>query len=256
MKTVWLSVLLFTSSCIQLFAQQADAHGAIVRGDSTKKEVALVFTADEFGEGGEIILKALRKHQVKASFFLTGNFYKNPTFTRWIKAARKAGHYLGPHSDKHLLYADWKNRDSLLVSKQEFTDDLLENLKRMKTFGIDLKSSPYFLPPYEWYNNKIAAWTRELQMTLINFTPGTRTPADYTYPEMGTSYRSSESIYQSVWDQEKKLKSGLNGFILLIHLGTDPRRKDKFYNKLDSLVTDLKSRGYRPVRINELLDNK
>jgi len=46
-----------TASLIYLLAaQQAQAehntlsHGAIVRGDSTKRTVALVFTADEFAE--------------------------------------------------------------------------------------------------------------------------------------------------------------------------------------------------------------
>ena len=44
------------------------SHGAIVRGDSTKKEIALVFTADEFGEGLPVIIKSLKKEKIKASF--------------------------------------------------------------------------------------------------------------------------------------------------------------------------------------------
>jgi endoglucanase len=34
------------------------------------------------------------------------------------------GHYVGPHSDGHLLYIPWENRDTLLVTKEQFNDDL------------------------------------------------------------------------------------------------------------------------------------
>src|ERR1051325_10480124 len=56
------------------------SHGAIVRGDSTKKSLALVFTADEFGEGLQYIEQTLRREKVKGSFFFTGRFYRNKEF--------------------------------------------------------------------------------------------------------------------------------------------------------------------------------
>jgi len=37
---------------------------------------------------------------------------------------------------------------------------------------------------------------------------------------------------------------GMNGYILLIHPGTDPRRTDKFYNRLDTVINYLESRSY------------
>ena len=46
---------------------------------------------------------------------------------------------------------------------------------------------------------------------------------------------------------------GLNGFILLVHIGTDPRRADKFYRYLPELIHELKADGYRFVKIDELL---
>jgi len=53
---------------------------------------------------------------------------------------------------------------------------------------------------------------------------------------------------------EIKSTNGLNGFILLIHLGTDPRRTDKLYKHLPELIKELKSRGYQFVRIDEMLN--
>ena len=232
-----------------------DAHGAIIRGDVSKKQIALVFTGDEFADGGNEIRKCLRRNNIKGSFFLTGNFYKNPAFSGLIKDLKKDGHYLGAHSDKHLLYADWTKRDSLLVSRKQFTEDLLENYKHMERFGVKPSDALYFIPPFEWYNSTIAQWTSELGFRLINFSPGTRSAADYTYPEMGDRYLSSDDIYRSVIQREETDPHGLNGFILLVHIGTDPRRKDKFYNRLDDLVAALKSRHYTFVSITELLNH-
>jgi peptidoglycan/xylan/chitin deacetylase (PgdA/CDA1 family) len=70
---------------------------------------------------------------------------------------------------------------------------------------------------------------------------------------MGSQYVDSKTIYNSISSFEKKSVSGLNGFILLVHIGTDPGRTDKFYYSLPELINGIKSRGYRFVRIDELL---
>lgn len=233
-----------------------DNHGAIIRGDVNNKKIALVFTGHEFADGGEIIPNVLKAHNIQGAFFLTGDFYRNPAFKSLISKLKQEGHYLGAHSDKHLLYADWTKRDSLLVTKGEFRKDLKKNYRRMAAHQIKKSDAPYFLPPFEWYNKSIADWTKEMNLQLINFTPGTRSTADYTYPEMGDRYVSSERIFESILEHDKKDPHALNGFILLIHIGTDPRRTDKFYSQLDNLIQELKSRGYRFVRINKLLDEQ
>ncbi|MBS1921871.1 MAG: glycoside hydrolase family 9 protein [Bacteroidetes bacterium] len=123
-----------TASLIYLLAaRQADAdknkffkydNGGIIMGDTTKKEVALVFSADEFCEGIPTIVNALNKNKIKGSFFFTGRFYRNKNNLGYIRQLIKDGDYLGPHSDQHLLYNDWIKRDSLLVTKQQFNNDM------------------------------------------------------------------------------------------------------------------------------------
>jgi peptidoglycan/xylan/chitin deacetylase (PgdA/CDA1 family) len=231
------------------------SHGAITRGDSTKKELALVFTGDEFGDGGAFIRKTLKQHNVKAAFFLTGRFYRNPKFKSLVQGLKNDGHYLGAHSNDHLLYADWKKRNSLLVTKKAFNTDLLKNYAAMKAAGIQQQGATYFLPPYEWYNDTIAAWTQALGLQLINYTPGTLSHADYT-TLADKGYRSSEIIFNSIANFEKKNATGLNGAIMLLHIGTDPKRTDKFYNYLPRLLRLLTESGYRVVPVNELLSSK
>lgn len=247
-------VLLALGSCINNQPQFTYSHGAIVRGDTTIKRIAIVFTGDEFGDGGTFISETLEKEKIKASFFLTGNFYRNKEFGPVISKLIENGNFLGTHSDRHLLYCDWTNRDSLLVSKKEFIKDLDNSFNEMAKFGIKRTGARYFLPPYEWYNDTISVWTRESGLQLINFTGGTRSNADYTIPEMGNQYIDSRTIYNSIISFEEKSSAGLNGFILLIHIGTDPARTDKFYFYLPQLIMELKSRGYQFVRINELLN--
>ena len=53
-----------------------------------------------------------------------------------------------------------------------------------------------------------------------------------------------QAIYDKILQFEKTEKHGLNGFILLLHIGVDPKRTDKFYNRLDALLTELERRGY------------
>jgi endoglucanase len=228
------------------------SHGAIVRGDSTKKNIAIVFTGDEFADGGNFIARTLHQENIKASFFFTGKFYRNPAFRNIIQQLRKDGHYLGAHSDQHLLYCDWDNRDSLFVNKQEFIKDLSRNYHEMDQLGINKEKAGFFLPPYEWYNDSIAAWTKESGLQLINFTSGTSSNADYTTPA-DYNYRNSDRIYNSIIYYEQTRPSGLNGFILLLHIGTDSKRTDKFYEKLPQLLKSLKTQGYHFQTVTQLL---
>jgi peptidoglycan/xylan/chitin deacetylase (PgdA/CDA1 family) len=229
-------------------------HGALIRGNTDGKKLALVFTGHDQAEGFEKVRNTLKKHQVKASFFLTGDFYRNRGYRNIIRILTREGHYLGPHSDKHLLYCDWDNRDSLLVTKNQFIRDLKNNYSAMAKLGIQPDKATIFLPPYEWYNDSITAWCRQYRIKPINFTPGTSSNQDWTYPQLGNRYVSSDTIYNRILTVEKNDPNGLNGFILLMHFGTDPRRLDKFYDRLDGLIVDLKKKGYRFVTLLDFME--
>lgn len=229
-------------------------QGGIIRGPTSQKEIALIFTGDEFSDGGDFIQRVLKNRDLKANFFFTGKFYRDPSHFRLISQLVASGHYLGPHSDKHLLYCSWDSRDTLLVTKQQFVSDLLENYKTMESYGIQKENAAYFIPPYEWYNKQIAAWTKELGVTLINYSPGTDSNADYTTPSM-SNYKSSDFIFRSIMNCERSDPNGLKGFLLLLHIGTHPDRKDKFYHRLEELIGSLQLRGYVFVRADHLLRN-
>ena len=228
--------------------------GAIVKSvNPTEPSVSLIFTGDEYGEGLPIIQEILAKEKVKAGFFFTGRFYANKKFTKTIKTLEKEQHYLGTHSNDHLLYNDWTNRNKLLVSYDSFSTDLDKNFAAMENLGINTQQRKLFIPPFEWWNDSVASWCNWKGLELFSFTPGTYTNADYTWPEMGSSYKTNATLM----NQLKTLASTpgkLNGNILLLHVGTDPRRKEKLYNELPAIIQLLRKNGYRIKRIDELIN--
>lgn len=223
------------------------SRGGIIRGPKDARHIAFVFTGHGYAEGADTILNELARHHAHGSFFLTGTFLTNQTFRPLVKRMRAEGHYLGPHSDGHLLYCEWDAARKTLVTREEFRSDLKRNLTKLP------RSSRYFLPPFEQYNSKIVAWSAELGLTLINFTPGTRSNADYT-GEADANFVSSQQIFDSILKRERDDPQGLNGFILLLHVGSGPGRADKFPARFGELLDTLAGKGYLFVRVDELLE--
>jgi peptidoglycan/xylan/chitin deacetylase (PgdA/CDA1 family) len=254
-RQILVLVLLLCSGCLtDADRHTVDADGAVVRGETDDSALALVFTGDEYADGADHIRNVLGARDIKASFFLTGKFYRNPDFAEAIVSLHDDGHYLGAHSDQHLLCCTWEDRDSLLITHVEFERDVRDNYAEMARYGVEWEDAPYFLPSYEWYNRQIADWTTGLGLTLVNYTPGTRSHADYTTPDMGARYLSSDAILESILKYEAADANGLNGFILLMHIGTAPQRTDKLYDRLGGLLDSLVARGYTLERIDELLE--
>jgi peptidoglycan/xylan/chitin deacetylase (PgdA/CDA1 family) len=255
MKKIYFLVFFFLFLSSFLYSQNKNyqySNEGIIRLDISKKIIYLCFTGHDFSDGGKMIAKILKKNKISASFFFTGDFYRNPANKKIILDLIKQKNYMGPHSDKHLLYCDWEKRDSTLVSEDSFKIDLSKNYKEMIKFGIKKNRAKYFIPPYEWYNKTIVKWANDIDLQIVNFTPGTYSNADYTTPDMGKRYVNSDTIFNRILNYEQKDEHGLNGFMLLLHIGTDPKRTDKMYYKFDTLIMALKKRGYVFKNLNDI----
>ena len=235
--------------------RQERSQGGIVRGPTDARRIAIEFTGHEFAEGGDVILDQLRRHGAKASFFFTGDFLRRETFAPLVRRILADGHYLGPHSDKHLLYCGWEASRPTLVARGAFRRDLEDNLRELERLGVRRADVPYWVPPYEWYNDEVARWSAEVGPLIVNFTPGTRANADYT-GERDKNFVSSQAIVESILARERSDPHGLNGFLLLMHVGAGPGRRDKLHDRLGELLDTLAARGYRFVRVDTLLGPK
>jgi peptidoglycan/xylan/chitin deacetylase (PgdA/CDA1 family) len=113
------------------------------------KEVALTFDTAWGNEDLQKILDTLSKHNVKATFFLTGSWVEK--FPDEVKAIVKAGHDVGNHSEQH--------KQMTRMDQQECTEDIMKVHDRVKNLtGIDMS---LFRAPYGEYNNLLVGSARE-----------------------------------------------------------------------------------------------
>jgi peptidoglycan/xylan/chitin deacetylase (PgdA/CDA1 family) len=226
-------------------------HGGIVRGPIDRRELALIFTGGDHGEGSLLILDQLRQRHVQAAFFLTGSYLAKLENREALRRMVDEGHYLGPHSHHHLLYCPWEDRGTSLVTQAEFDADLQRNIDDLRALGALPSGRPiYFVPPYEWYNEQHVRWAAQRGVVVVNFTRGTGSHRDWI-PEGHAGFVDSPRIIQDILAEEARAPHGLNGHLLLLHVGA--LREDKVYARLGELLDELTKRGYRMVRIDEML---
>jgi len=230
-------------------------QGGIIRGPTDLRRIAIVFTGHGYAEGSDAILGELLRHHAHASFFLTGAFLTNRQFAPFVRQMVAGGNYVGPHSDGHLLCCEWDSPRKTLITHDEFRTDLETNLIKLPKSFRHPRSLRFFLPPFEHYNSEIASWSADMGLTLINYTPGTRSNADYT-GQADANFVSSKRIFDSIVKRELEDPHGLNGFILLLHVGSGPGRSDKFHYRFGELLDYLAGKGYKFVRVDELLLSK
>lgn len=226
------------------------SHGGITRLSPDRRAVALVFTAADMADGADTIVSTLRRYRIRGHFFFTGRFFEK--FPQAVRRIAGDGHYVGCHGYSHLLYFPWDRSDTMLVSRAEFRADMRWAYDKMAEFGIRRRKAYYFIPPYEHYNDTVAAWASEIGLQLINNTYGTLTYGDYTTPDM-KRYYSSDYIMERTLRMAAEKPGGINGHILLIHLGTSGKRTDKFYNRLPELIERLRAMGYEFADLSKVI---
>lgn len=116
-------------------------YNAYFVGDSKKKVLYLTFDCGYENGNTPAILKSLKKHKVKATFFVVGHFLKENHDL--VKQMVKEGHTVGNHTYNH--------PNIIGMSKEKFESELtqVEDLFQEIT-GKEL--SKYYRPPQGKYN--------------------------------------------------------------------------------------------------------
>lgn len=187
-----------------------------------EKKIAISFDAawgnDDTGE----ILDILAKHNVHATFFMTGGWVES--YPEDVKAIFEAGHDLGNHSQNH------KNMSQL--SDAEIKEELMtvhEQVKELTGYDMFL-----FRPPYGDYDNEVILDARACGYYPIQWSVDSLDWKDY----------GAEEIISRVCNHENLT----GGAIILCHNGA------KYTTKaLDALLTSLKQQGYELIPISELI---
>jgi len=171
------------------------------------------------------ILDILKKHQVKASFFVIG---KNcQTHDLILHELAKDGHIIGNHSFSHTNKLGWASTKKI---RQEIKDT---NAIVEKICGVKIK---YYRPPFGISNPNIARAVTLEKMQSV-----------------GWSIRSFDTVSKTPEKLINKLTRRVNkkGHILLFHDSCDHTVKI-----LDELIVFCKDRGMEFVNLDDNRFNK
>lgn len=226
-KTVGILItfLLMLSSILTFSTAQAAPAQSISRGNTTEKVVALTFDDGSDGTNINTILQTLSNHNVTATFFLTGSGANN--HPQAIRNISNQGHQLGNHSYSHPYFTQISAAET--VSQLQRAEDTIRQITGRST-------KPIFRPPYGDYNSTVLQRVGD---------------AGYPYSIMWTidtidwTGNSSSDIVARVMNRI------VPGAIVLMHTGAGASGTPA---ALPTMITRLKSAGYRFVTINQLLN--
>ena len=188
--------------------------------DTEEKKVALGINCAWEDDDTDAFLKILKQRQVKATFFVTGEFVQR--CENAVVRISNAGHEIGNHSDSH--------PDMQTLNEEQIKKELnLAGNKIEKVTGI---RPTLFRAPSGSYNTRLIQTANELGYHCIQWDCDTVDWKGHTADEM----------IQKVM---KKLQSGS---ILLLHLGAEHTAK-----ALPMLIDAIKEKGYERVPVSELI---
>lgn len=120
-------------------------------GNEAEKKIYLTFDAGYENGNTEKILDALKENDVKATFFLVGNYLE--TCPNLVKRMVDEGHIIGNHTYHHKDMATLKSEEAFV---KELTE--LEALYREIT-GSEMKK--LYRPPQGKFNEEQLMWAKE-----------------------------------------------------------------------------------------------
>ena len=190
--------------------------------NTDENKVALSFDAAWGNDDTQTILDILAKHDVKVTFFMTGEWIgKYPEDVKNIVAA---GHDIGNHSENH--------KQMSRLSEQQNKDEIMKAHKRVKELtGVEME---LFRPPYGDYNNMVVGTARDCGYYTIQWDVDSLDWKDY----------GADSIVKKCTEH----KNLGNGSIILMHNGAKHTPE-----ALERVITGLKDKGYELVPISKLI---
>ena len=205
-------------------ADQLRAFDAAYLGNTSENVIYLTFDAGYENGCTAKILDVLQKHQVKAAFFLVGNYIeKNPDLVRRMV---REGHTVGNHTMHHYDM-------SKLSDKASFTRELtdLETLYKTTT-GMDMPK--YYRPPQGIYSEENLRMAKELGYKTVFWSLAY---VDWNNDAQPTREQAFSKLLPRIHP----------GAVVLLHSTSKTNAE-----VLDELLTKWEEMGYRFASIEEL----
>lgn len=197
----------------------------VMKGSTSSKIVALTFDDGSDGTNFNQILNILNKHNVKATFFLTGKGAENHPSV--IKKMASAGHDIGNHSYGH--------PDFTTLSAAKMRDELARTESIVKN-QTGKTTKPLFRAPFGATNSTVLRTVGDAGYTHT---------IHWTIDTLDWQGNSSTTIYNRVMNNMQP------GAIVLMHTGAGAPGTP---NAVDRMIPALKNQGYRFVTVSEMLN--
>jgi peptidoglycan/xylan/chitin deacetylase (PgdA/CDA1 family) len=220
---------------------------------------ALTFDGGSLANAAGDILDTLASRGVRSTMFLTGEFIRK--YPQVVARIAEEGHELGNHTWKHprlTTYADDRTQTTRPEVSRQFVINELEGAARVLADRTGLRFAPFWRAPYGELNRQICGWALEAGYIHVGWRPG-RSWAynldtnDWVPDESHPGYKSPREVFGKIVNIASR-PGGLNGGIILMHLGTERKsRSEQVHIILGKLIDELRGMGYEPVAVSELL---
>jgi len=218
------------------------SHGSRIR----RREVSLVFNAVDNVEGLTEILNSLAEYNIRATFFVNGEFIRRHPDA--VKEIAFSGHEVGS-----LFYTYFNMTDSRFTVDKEF-------IKR----GLARNEDDYFVvtgkelsllwhAPYYFVSTDIIDASEEMNYTYIS---RDLDPLDWATKETIQNGMGGGLYYPSAVLVERIVEKKKPGSIVPIRIGkTDGERDDYLFHNIDLLLNGMISLGYTIVPVSTLMEH-
>ncbi len=190
-SNIWFFFLFFIYALILFFGSKNICSQFYIDVKCRYENKNMVYLTFDDGPDKKItpqILKILKKHNVKSTFFCIGK--KAETYPNILKQIAEEGHAVGNHSYSHSLYFDFFGTTKVL-KELEKTNQLIKQIT-----GEECK---VFRPPYGVTNPNIARAVKKTKMQVF-----------------GWNIRSLDTV-KNKKQIMKRLQKVQNGDIILFH---------------------------------------
>ena len=199
-------------------------YDAAYLGNTDEKVLYLTFDAGYENGHTEAILDTLQKHNVKAAFFLVGNYLQRNADL--VRRMVEEGHIVGNHTMSHPNMSTISDPDAFRAE--------LEGLEKLFTeiTGKDLPK--YYRPPQGVYSEKNLAMAKELGYKTVFWS--------LAYADWDNNNQPAKDVAL-----ERVLSRTHNGAVILLHSTSKTNAEI-----LDTLLTRWEDMGYRFETIDKL----
>lgn len=227
-KIVFVVIMLTIAICVSMLVNRRNTGVFINTNrklpiysvDTQEKKVAITFDVSLGNDNMDEILDTLDKYDIKATFFLVGEWIDSHSDE--VKELYKRGHEIGNHSDKH--------PDMTKLSKDEIIEDI--NINDAKIRNLIGTSTKLFRCPSGSYNNSVIQTVENAGWYCIQWDADS---IDWKDQGMELEYN-------------RIMKNVKPGSILLFHTTAKYTPQN-----LPRIIENLKKEGYKFVKVGDLI---